>query len=330
MRSISISAAVLLLSLVTLASGQNTAPNAAAQPSTAATDAPHATTPQSPQQTAWTLLSKAATDHKDDKRQAAVLALSTLGSSPRAIRMVEKALLNDKEVEVRQTAASALAEMKAHSALPTLRNALDDKSAVVRFAAAKALWDLGDHSGRDVLIEVLEGESSPSEGFIKSSFEEADKKLHNPHELAMMGINEASGAFLGPFSMGVVLAERMAKDKTAGARALSATLLASDHDPRSVRDIDVALQDKNWAVREAAAKAIGHYPCKAVLADLEPLLDDKKEEVKLMAAASILKISAARRPAIPSECSLIVPTATPNATVRADAHNSSDTPPRQP
>src|SRR5207248_2860121 len=128
-----------------------------------------------PQKTAWELLRTTSNDRNALKRQNAVLALATLGPSPRAVRIVQSALLNDKEVNNRQTAASALAEMKARSALPALRKALDDKSAVVRFAAAKSLWDLGDHTGRDVLIEVLQGESSPSEGFIKSSFAEADR-----------------------------------------------------------------------------------------------------------------------------------------------------------
>ena len=266
---------------------------------------------------AWKLLKDAAADKKAARRQNAMLALATLGRRSSAVQLVEHALLHDEDSTIRQTAASALGEMKNRQAVPSLRKALDDDSAVVRFAAAKSLWDLGDHSGRDILIEVLEGESSPSEGFIKSSFDKADKKLHSPHDLIFMGINEASGAFLGPFSMGVTVAEQLMKDKTAPARALSATLLAGDHDPRSVRDLDQALGDKNWAVRAAAAKALGNYGCKALVPDLEPLLQDKKDEVKFMAAASLLKISSAPGSRIPSECKLVGPNAPLAATESA-------------
>jgi hypothetical protein len=74
---------------------------------------------------------------------------------------------------------------------------------------------IGDHSGRSVLVNVLAGESSPSGSFFKQNLENADKKLHNPRALALTGINEASGALLGPFSLGVTVAERFAKDKSA-------------------------------------------------------------------------------------------------------------------
>jgi len=282
-----------------------------------------------PEKTAWQLLRGAATNNNVWKRQTGILALGTLGPSPRAVNLVRNALLTDKETAVRQTAASALAEMKARGAIPALRKALDDNSAVVRFAAAKALWQMGDHSGRDILIEVLQGESSPSEGFIKSSFTDADKKLHDRRALAMMGINEASGALLGPFSMGVKVAEQLMKDNTAPARAVSAELLATDHDPRSVRDLDNALRDKNWAVREAAAKALGNYRCPSLIADLEPLLEDKKDEVKVMAAASILRISGARATTIPSECAFVPPATASNQPVQAAAESTQAPPQTQ-
>ncbi|PYT26977.1 MAG: hypothetical protein DMG57_19600 [Acidobacteria bacterium] len=66
--------------------------------------------------------------------------------------------------------------------------------------------------------------------------------MRNPVELAMIGINEASGAFLGPASYGVTTAENAFrgeciyfeenafKDKGAG-RALATSYLAKDPDP---------------------------------------------------------------------------------------------------
>jgi HEAT repeat protein len=239
--------------------------------------------------TAWEILATAAADNKVSRRQNVIVAASTIGTWSKSVSLVES-LLHDKDPDVRTVAAAALAEMNSRRSIPVLRRLLDDDSAVVRFAAAKSLWQLGDYSGREILTGVLQGDSSPSDGVIKSNLRDANKKLHSPKELAFAGINAASG-LLGPLSYGVTVAEQFATDKSASARALSASLLASDRNPASVRELRDALQDKNAAVRAAAAKALGQHPCRSVVEDLHSLLDESKDEVKYMAAASILRIS---------------------------------------
>lgn len=239
--------------------------------------------------TAWEILAAAVADNKVSRRQSAIVAVSTIGTWSKGVSLVES-LLRDKDSDVRALAAAALAEMNSRRSLPALRKALDDNSSVVKFAAAKSLWQLGDHSGREILTEVLQGDSSPSDGIIKANLKDANKKLHSPKELAFAGLNAASG-LLGPFSYGVTMAEQLTADKSASARALSASLLASDSDPTSVRELRDALRDKNPAVRAAAAKALGRHPCRSVVEDLHSLLDENKDEVKYMAAASIMRIS---------------------------------------
>src|SRR3989454_1778956 len=240
--------------------------------------------------TAWEILATAAADNKVARRQNVIVALSTIGPWSKGVGLVES-LLRDKDSDVRALAAAAVAEMNSRRSIPALRRVLDDESAVVRFAAAKSLWQLGDHSGREILTDVLQGDSSPSDGVIKTNLRDANKKLHSPRELAFAGINAASG-LLGPFSFGVTMAEQLAADKSASARAVSASLLASDRDPASVRQLQDALLDKNAAVRAAAAKALGHHACRSVVENLHNLLAENKDEVKYMAAAAILRISA--------------------------------------
>jgi HEAT repeat protein len=208
------------------------------------------------------MLLAASSDAKSARRLAAVRALAALGR-PRAVRLLESAL-KDKDETVREQAAASLAEMGARRSVRGLRQSLKGDTPAVRFAAAKALWRLGDHCGRSVLVDVLAGESSLSGSFFKQNLENADKKLHDPRTLALTGINEASGALLGPFSLGVTVAEQFTKDKSAPARAISASLLASDHDPSSIRELRSALSDKNWLVRMAAAKALARHPCRQV------------------------------------------------------------------
>jgi HEAT repeat protein len=257
--------------------------------------------------TAWEMLVTAAADNKPSRRQNVIMATSTIGTWSKAVRLVEP-LLRDKDSDVRAFAAAALAEMSSRRSVPALRRVLSDDSAVVRFSAAKSLWQLGDYSGREILRGVLQGDSSPSDGVIKTNLRDANKKLHSPKELAFAGLNAASG-LLGPFSYGVTMAGQFATDRSASARALSASLLASDHTPASVHELRDALQDKNIEVRTAAAKALGQHPCRAVVEDLHSLLevDVDKDEVKYMAAASLLRIStnAGRRHA---ECEFPAPT----------------------
>jgi hypothetical protein len=56
---------------------------------------------------------------------------------------------------------------------------------------------------------------------------QAKHKLHNPGALAMMGVKESAGMFLGPVSMGITVFEELRKDGSASARTLATALLAS-------------------------------------------------------------------------------------------------------
>ncbi|HMH00778.1 MAG TPA: HEAT repeat domain-containing protein [Terriglobales bacterium] len=261
----------------------------AAQSGTTASSDIHPLVSPEVRKTAWEVLAAAVADNKLSRRQNAIVAVSTIGTWSKAVSLVES-LLRDKDSDVRALAAAALAEMNSRRSIPVLRRVLEDSSPAARFAAAKSLWQLGDHSGREILTDILQGDSSPSDGVIKSNLKDANKKLHNPKELAFAGMNAASG-LLGPFSYGITMAGQFATDRSASARALSASLLASDHSPASVRELRDALQDKNTAVRAAAAKALGQHPCRSVIEDLHSLLDGDKDEVKYMAAASLLRIS---------------------------------------
>ena len=244
---------------------------------------------ETPQARAWQVLTEESQNKSSTRRQAAVTALSTIKLSPKARKMAERAL-TDEDASVREAAAFALGQMGSKQAVAALRKALEDDSSLVRFEAAKALWSLGDHSGRSVLMNVLEGKTSPSDGTFHTGLEYANKKLHDPKGLAWIGVTRASSAFLGPFSLGLVAAEQFTKDKSAPARAVSASLLGADSDPESLRDLQDSLHDSNWVVRREAAKALGQRGCQSTISDLQQLLEDHNEAVKCMVAAAIINL----------------------------------------
>ena len=245
---------------------------------------------ETPQTHAWRVLTEELHNKNALHRQAAVNALSIIKVSPQALKMAELSL-KDEDASVRETAAFALGQMGSKRAAASLTPALEDESPLVRFEAAKALWALGDHSGRAVLLDVLEGKTSPSNGTVKGSLDYAEKKLHDPKGLAWTGVKRASGVFLGPFSLGLVAAEQFAKDNSAPARAVSASLLATDNDPETLRELQDSLHDSNWIVRREAAKALAQRRRVCEMPrDLMLALEDDNDSVKCMAAAAIINL----------------------------------------
>jgi HEAT repeat protein len=213
---------------------------------------------------------------------------------PRAITLVESAL-SDKDLEVRQTAAAVLGAVDSKRSIPKLKALLEDQAPEVSFEAARALWVLGDASGRDVLMAVALGDRASSSGLLKEQMRDAMKKLHNPAALAMIGMKEGAGAFLGPFGIGILVFEELRKDGSATARTLSVAALARDTDPKTLEVLVEALEDKNWVVRAAAAKALSTRGDAAMIAKLAPMLQDKNEEVRYVSAGAIINLDAVSR-----------------------------------
>ncbi len=248
-----------------------------------------------PNVTAWEVLKRGLADSNPDRRKQAVLSLGNVGPAPEVIELLNQAL-RDKDITVRQTAAAEIGDAKITQCVPNLKAALDDTGEVA-FTAAKALWDMGDYSGRDIFFEVITGELKDTTGFLEGAMRDAKQKLRNPKQLAKMGLNEASGALLGPFSMGINVAQDMMKDSGAPTRALSITMLSHSCDPRGAQLMEWALTaDKNDLVRAAAAKALGHCGNISSIPKLMLLLAENSDAVRLMAASSIVRLSITTAP----------------------------------
>jgi HEAT repeat protein len=237
---------------------------------------------------AWEMLKEGVGEENAYKRAPAVAALGTI-QTVEADKLL-RAALEDKEVFVRFAAVNALAERKSRADIPMLKIALDDESGEVSFTAAKALWEMGDRSGKDILEEVLAGERKQSAGFVKSQIRDAKSTMHNRNAMVWMGAKEGAGFLFGPLGTGMGIMEQVMKDGSAQARILSATLLARDKDARAIADLGDALYDKNPLVRTAAAKLLGAFNDSTVRPKLVPLLEDKTDAVRYMAAASIVRI----------------------------------------
>jgi HEAT repeat protein len=244
-----------------------------------------------PKYEAWNVLSKNLADGDPEHRKNAVVALGAAGS-PEAVKLIEDALRNDKSGIVRQSAAITLGDISSYSSAKALQAALDD-DAEVSFAAAQSLEKLGDSSGQWILQEVIEGKRSYKPGMVHRAVRDVKHKAHNPTQLALMGVREATGQLFGPASIGVVLIQKSLKEGGGAGKVAAVTTLAQDPGTDAVGILEYALQDKHWTVRAAAARALGDRGNTSTIASLIPLLTDDRDFVRNMAAASIVKLSVA-------------------------------------
>jgi HEAT repeat protein len=230
-------------------------------------------------------------DKNPDRRKQAIASAGAIGLAPEGIQFVEKGLKDDDYV-VRATAAAELGEMKSRQSIPALRAVLDDPSGDVAFAAAKAIWSMQDRSSRATLAEILQGTRKDQVGMMESAKRDAMSKLHSPHALAMIGFREATGALLGPFSIGIIAGEEFLRDKGAPGRALAATLLADDCSPETQQLLAGQMRtEKNNGVKAALAKSIGKCGTKDEIPELEQFLSVGNDAVRFMAAAAIVRLS---------------------------------------
>lgn len=259
-----------------------------------------------PEKTAWDILKPGITDPNPLNRRQAVTAAGSIGLDPYAIELVEYALKNDTDPLIRATAAAELGEMKSRQSFPALKAALNDPSGEVGFAAAKALWDMGDKTGRGFIEDVVAGQQKATDGGVKGALRRADRLRYDRKATAILAAKEASGALLGPFNIGVIATEQLVKNNAVAVRMEALNLLAEECDDQTFKILMVAAtDDKTWAEKAAAAKALGRCGRPDAIAKLEENLSNSNAAVKFMSAAAIIRLS--RKPEAPSSATSFAP-----------------------
>ena len=236
---------------------------------------------------AWLTLQDGVKETGAEKRAKAVNALGLLSANREAEGMAIEALGDDK-YNVRTAAATALGLMHAVHAVPQLEKALDDDEPAVVLAAANSLMLLKDNRAYDVYYDVLTGNTRPNKGFIKEQL----KPFHDPKQVAALGFEEGIG-FVPFAGMGYEVVKRVLKSASDSSlvRAAAAKKLAHDPNPASVEALLNATEDKSWIVRAAALDAIAQRGDKSLLPKIGGSLSDTRDDVRYMAAASIVHLS---------------------------------------
>lgn len=244
---------------------------------------------ESPAAQADRIIQQALAERNPDKRKVAVIALSLEGARNNVIALLDAAL-DDEDVQVRLAACASLSALKDRRSIPPLQKALNDSVPEVGFAAAQALWQFEHPAGREVLVAVLVGERKTSSGYISKQKRDAMRTMKSPGGLFKLALKRGVGFVPLPgLGTGISSLQALLKDSISG-RAIAALQLASDDSPDTLEILRDALADKDWSVRAAAVHSIALRNRPELRKDIEPLFADKKDEVRLRAAAAYLRL----------------------------------------
>jgi HEAT repeat protein len=241
------------------------------------------------------LIERALHDKNPDTRKQAAVALSLGGAREPFLSQLE-ALLDDKDVETRMAAVASLSELKTKQTMAALRKALKDDVPEVSFAAAKALFGQNDPVGKEALLSVLSGETKVASGFLTKQKRDALRMVHTPKPMFMFAMKAGIGFAPVPgLGQGISSMQGILSDPGVSGRALAALLLGKERDEATRQALREALTDKDPSVRAAAVHSLSLRNDLTLQADLVPLLEDKKESVRLRAAAGYLRLQLVRK-----------------------------------
>ena len=242
------------------------------------------------------MFESAAKSKNASQRSIGIRALGLLRDNTRARKLAEDAL-GDDNPQVRASAATALGQMHATESIAKLQKLLTDTRISVVMAAAHALRDLKDNtSAYSIYYDVLTGERK-GDGLITQQMD----TLHNPKELAMIGLEQGIGYV--PFAgIGWDAWRYTHKKDPHPVRAVAATLLAHDPDPKTgIALVKSALNDKDWIVRAAALEALAQRGDPSLEEKIEISLYDVNSHVRYTAAATVIRLSALEHKAMRKE-----------------------------
>jgi HEAT repeat protein len=246
------------------------------------------------------VLQQALTSKNPDTRKMGVVALS-LAASASPLFDTLAAMLDDKDVEVRLAVVSSLSEVKTAQARKTLELMLADTVPEVAFAAAKALYADKDPLGKQALLAVLEGETKTTSNYFNQQKRQALRMMHTPKVTFLYAVRQGAGFVPLPgFGMGISSLQAILAENGVSGRATAALLLGSEEDAATVAALGDALNDKDWRVRAAAVHSLALRNDPAVRKDLDPMIEDESEGVRLRAAAAVLRLAAIGKQASPA------------------------------
>ncbi|MBI2688042.1 MAG: HEAT repeat domain-containing protein [Acidobacteria bacterium] len=250
-------------------------------------------------------LTDAAHSKEGDERRETALALSLVPAKDPAAALLED-MLKDKDYLVRVAALDTLGELNDKNRVGLLKSALSDDVPEVAFAAAKALYTMKDPAGLEALESVYEGEIKAKSGFFKKEMMNSWRRLKTPRSAFLFAVQRGVGFVPVPgIGAGYNALLGMLSDAEFSARAVSLLMVCGEKGKVCDKLLASSFADEDWTVRAAAVHIVATKQLVAMKPKLAELISDKKQKVRLRAAAAYLRMESsrpmrppARRPAL--------------------------------
>jgi len=246
-------------------------------------------TPAQLLQQSWQLLTDNVENGKQlEYKTQALDALSSLGSNPRANRLISAAM-KDRNLDLRTAAVLAAGKARSRALVAPIKALLDDPEPQVVFVAATTLWkQFHDKSGEDILAAIVAGDRKANPSIFNGAKHDMSRTMHSKSALEKIGIETGAALALGPFGFSVAAVEYARKNGADTARVQTVELLAEERTEAVHNEMKSAIDDKDPGVRAASLKALGGFHRSADAKAIEPLFEDSKLPVRLAASAAYI------------------------------------------
>jgi hypothetical protein len=241
------------------------------------------------------VLTEGSQSKEGDQRRETAIAMSLISAKDSAASLIET-MLTDKDYQVRVAATETLGEWNDTKRLPLLRTMMQDEVPEVAFAAAKAMYGMKQPEGREALQAVFEGDMKAKSSFFKKEMMNSWRRLKTPKSALLFTVSRGIGFVPVPgIGAGYNAMVGMLGDAEFSVRAVSLLLTCEERSKACDEMLGASFADEDWTVRAAGIHLAATKNLRIHENSMVALLPDKKDKVRLRAAAGILRLEA-RRP----------------------------------
>ena len=236
------------------------------------------------------VLTDAAHSKEGDQRREAALALSLVPARDPTAALLED-MIKDKDYLVRVAAVDTLGELNDKTHVNLLKTALADEVPEVAFAAAKALFTMKDPAGLQALESVYDGDLKAKSGFFKKEMMNSWRRLKTPRSAFFFVVEHGIGFVPMPgVGFGYNALQGMLSDAEFSARAVSLLMVCKERSKACDGMLNSSFDDDDWTVRAATVHIVATKNIAAMKPKIARLITDKKDKVRLLAAAGFLRM----------------------------------------
>jgi hypothetical protein len=240
-------------------------------------------------------LTDAVHSREGDQRREAALDLSLVPAKDPVTALLDN-LATDKDYQVRVAAIDTLGELNDKKRVGLVHAALADEVPEVAFAAAKALYAMKDPAGAQALQSIYEGETKGRSNYFQKEIRDSWRRLRTPRSAFFFALQNGLGFVPVPgVGAGYNALMGILSDSETSARAVSLLTVCTRKSHTCNEMLGTAFDDDDWTVRAAAVHVVTTENWAGMKSNIAGLIQDKKNKVRLRAAAGYLRMEEYRQ-----------------------------------